>query len=73
MPGTYGMIGQVNIGEDSYLIGSTLFATSSSLADAETKVANLQSSATYVHATGVTIHVKFTNANEVTDSTKLKL
>lgn len=66
-------IGQVNIGSDTHLIGSTLFATSSSLANAETKEASLQSSAIYSATTGVTVHVQFTNGNSITDSTKLKL
>ena len=66
-------IGQVNIGSDTHLIGSTLFATSSSLANAETKEASLQSSAAYSATTGVTVHVQFANSNSVTDSTKLKL
>ena len=66
-------IGQVNIGSDTHLIGSTLFATSNSLANAETKEASLQSSAVYSATTGVTVHVQFTNGNSITDSTKLKL
>lgn len=66
-------IGQVNIGSDTHLIGSTLFATSNSLANAETKEASLQSSAIYSATTGVTVHVQFANGNSVTDSTKLKL
>lgn len=69
-----GFVGQVHIDNNDYLIGSTLFATSSSLAAAETKTATLQGSAPYTGpVTGITVHVLFANANSVTDSTKLKL
>lgn len=69
-----GFVGQIHIGSDDYLIGSTLFATSSSTASAETKTATLQGSAPYTGpVTGITVHVRFANANSITDSTKLKL
>ena len=67
-----GIIGQVKIGNDQYLVGSTLFGTSSTSSTTGTKQVILVGEAYYSDATGITIHVKFDNANTVTDST-LKL
>ena len=71
-------IGQINIGGDIHLIGSTLFAICDTKDIAATggsniKQAALQGSAYFSETTGVTIHVKFTYANTETDSTLLKL
>ena len=68
-----GFIGQVNIGSDSHLIGSTLFATSSTASNEGAKVAALQSSAIYTSTTGITIHVKFEHGNTVTTGSSLTL
>lgn len=68
-----GFIGQVNIGNDQHLIGSTLFATSSTLGDNGAKVAELQSSAVYTTTTGITIHVKFDHGNTITSGSSLTL
>ena len=69
-----GFIGQVHIGNDDFLIGSTLFATCSTTASTGTKEAVLQSSAPYTSdVTGITVHVLFTNANTETDADEIKL
>ena len=69
-----GFIGQINIGSDQhYLIGSTLFATSSTAASEGAKVAALQSSAVYTTTTGITIHVQFEHGNTVTAGSSLTL
>lgn len=68
-----GFIGQVNIGSDQYLIGSTLFATSDTPGNDGAKVATLQSSAGYSATTGATIHVKFDHGNTVTTGSSLTL
>lgn len=73
-----GFIGQVNIGSDTHLIGSTLFAICdtkdiTATNGSNTKQAALQGSAYFSETTGATIHVKFTYANTETDSTLLKL
>ena len=68
-----GFIGQVNIGSDQYLIGSTLFATSDTASNEGAKVATLQSSAGYSATTGATIHVKFDHGNTVTTGSSLTL
>ena len=69
-----GFIGQVNIGTDQHLIGSTLFATSITDASTPVKEAVLQGSAVYTSSpTGITIHVKFAHGNTVTSGSTLKL
>ena len=67
-----GFIGQVHIGSDDYLLGSTLFGTSTTPAGTGTKQVILQNNALYSETTGATIHVKFDNENTVT-GTSLKL
>ena len=71
-------IGQINIGGDIHLIGSTLFAICdtkdiTATGGSNTKQAALQGSAYFSETTGATIHIKFTYANTETDSTLLKL
>ena len=63
-----GYVGQINIGNNSYLIGSTLLATSSTLANEPIKEATLQTGASYSPAQGISVHVKFTYENTITDS-----
>lgn len=67
-----GIVGQVKIGNDQYLVGSTLFGTCSSGSTDATKQVILVGEAYYSDATGITVHVKFDNANTITGST-LKL
>lgn len=68
-----GFIGQINIGSDQHLIGSTLFAISSTAASEGAKIAALQSSAVYTATTGITIHVQFEHGNTVTAGSSLTL
>ena len=73
-----GFIGQVHIGSDDYLLGSTLFGICNTKdvnesGGSNTKQVVLQSSAYFNETTGITIHVKFTYANTETSSENLKL
>ena len=73
-----GFIGQVNIGGDTHLIGSTLFAICDTkditmTNGSNTKQAALQTNSPFQEVTGITVHVKFTYKNTETDSTILKL
>lgn len=73
-----GFIGQVHIGSDDYLLGSTLFGICNTKdinesGGSNTKQVALQSNAYFNETTGITIHVKFTYANTETSSENLKL
>ena len=64
-------IGQVQIGSTSYPVGSTLYGTCSSEGASTTKIVSLSKFDTLI--TGVTIYVKFTNANTATSDCSLKV
>lgn len=65
-----GFIGQVNIGSDEHLIGSTFYGTCDTSAGTGPKQVILQGDALFTGTPkGITIHVKFTNSNTVTDNT----
>lgn len=65
-----GFIGQVNIGSDEHLIGSTFYGTCDTAAGTGPKQVVLQGDALFTGTPkGITIHVKFTNNNTVTNNT----
>ena len=73
-----GFIGQVNIGQDTHLIGSTLFGICNTKnyevsGGSNTKQVTLQSNTPFNETTGITLHIKFTYENTETSSENLKL
>lgn len=62
-----GYVGNVKIGSDTHLVGSTLYGTCSTAAATAEKVVTCANFTTLI--TGVTIHVKFTNSNTVANPT----
>ena len=67
-----GYIGKVNIGNDNYVIGSTLYGVcSESSAAATDKVVTLADFGDLIR--GVTVYVKFVNGNTATSSVRLEV
>lgn len=65
-----GFIGQVNIGSEEHLIGSTFYGTCDTAAGTGPKQVVLQGDALFAGTPkGITIHVKFTNSNTITNNT----
>lgn len=62
-----GYVGNVKIGSDTHLVGSTLYGTCDTAAATAAKVVTCANFTTLI--TGVTIHVKFTNSNTVANPT----
>lgn len=62
-----GYVGKVTAGGSTHLVGSTLYGTCSTAANTAAKVVTCSDFTTLI--TGVTIHVKFTNANTVASPT----
>lgn len=62
-----GYVGNVKIGSDTHLVGSTLYGTCGTAAGTAAKVVTCANFTTLI--TGVTIHVKFTNSNTVANPT----
>lgn len=65
-------VSQVTIGSNTYPVGSSLYGTCSTAAGTVQKDVTLANFDTATIPTGVTIHVKFTNANSAADP-KLKV
>jgi hypothetical protein len=68
------VINQIKLGDNTHNIASTAYATCSTPATTAAKVAYIQGESSYasgdfVLTTGVTVHVKFTNANSVANPT----
>ena len=64
-------IGQINIGNDTHAIGSTLYGVCTTPAATAAKEATLTGFGDL--ATGVTVHIKFSNANTVSSGVTLKV
>lgn len=62
-----GYVGNVKIGNDTHLVGSTLYGTCDTAADTVKKVVTCANFTTLI--TGVTIHVKFTYSNTASSPT----
>ena len=62
-----GYVGNVKIGSDTHLVGSTLYGTCDTAKGTAAKVVTCANFTTLI--TGVTIHVKFTNSNTVANPT----
>ncbi len=68
-----GIVGQIHVNDNDYLIGSTLYGECTTPSGESPKKVVLQGNALYTDTVGLTIHVKFTQGNTVNNNLQLQI
>lgn len=68
-----GIVGQIHVNDNDYLIGSTLYGECTDASNEPIKKVVLKNNALYTDTEGLTIHVKFTHGNTVNNNLQLQI